>query len=281
VHFSVTDDNAHELESMIAFCRSSGAAVLNVFFLVCTGRGETFTNISLETYENTLRRVAEAARDENELLVRARCAPHFKRMALEMNPPLPVTLIHGYEAGGCLAGTRYCRVTPTGGITACPYIEESVGSIRETAFANIWRDAPMFNALREPKLEGRCGACEYSKLCGGCRARPFAKHGALMGEDFLCGYCPSGGATIEPMLADSAVPWTQDAEDRLARVPGFVRRFVRKRAETHAREIGDAAVTAEHLDELARRRFGNSPPFARPEALAKDNLSRSGESGRK
>jgi len=281
VHFSVTDDNAHELESMIAFCRSSGAAVLNVFFLVCTGRGETFTNISLETYEKTLRRVAEAARDENELLVRARCAPHFKRMALEMNPPLPVTLIHGYEAGGCLAGTRYCRVTPTGGITACPYIEESVGSIRDTAFADIWRDAPMFNVLREPKLKGRCGACEYSKICGGCRARPFAKHGALMGEDFLCGYCPSGGATIEPMLADGAVPWTQDAEDRLARVPGFVRRFVRKRAENHVREIGDAAVTAEHLDELARKRFGNSPPFARPEALAKDNSSRAGENGRK
>ena len=281
VHISVTDDNAHELESMIDFCRSSGAAVLNVFFLVCTGRGETFTNISLDTYESVLHQVAEAARDEKELLVRARCAPHFKRMALEMNPPLPVTLIHGYEAGGCLAGTRYCRVTPTGGITACPYMEESVGSIRDKAFADIWRDAPMFNQLREPKLEGRCGACEYSKLCGGCRARPFARDGELMGEDFLCGYQPGSGATIEPMPAEGAVPWTQDAEDRLARVPGFVRRFVRKRAEVHARETGAAAVTAAHLDELAKRRFGNSPPFARPEVRAKSNLSQTEESRRK
>ncbi|MFQ5626964.1 MAG: radical SAM protein [Methyloligellaceae bacterium] len=281
VHFSVTDDNAHELESMIEFCRTSGAAVLNVFFLVCTGRGETFTNISLDTYESVLRRVAEAARDEKELLVRARCAPHFKRMALEMNPPLPVTLIHGYEASGCLAGTRYCRVTPTGGITACPYIEESVGSIRDAAFADIWRDAPMFNALREPRLEGRCGTCEYSRLCGGCRARPFAKHGDLMGEDFLCGYQPGGGATIEPMPVECAVPWTQAAEERLARVPGFVRRFVKQRAETHARETGAEAVTAEHLDELAKRRFGGSPPFARPEAMAKGNPSLMGESRRK
>lgn len=264
IHFSVTDDNANELEPMIDFCRSSGAAVLNVFFLVCTGRGESFTNISSGTYEEVLRRVAEAAHDEKELLVRARCAPHFKRMALEINPPLPVTLIHGYEAGGCLAGTRYCRVTPVGGITACPYIEEPAGSIRQTAFADIWRDAPMFNALRQPQLEGRCGSCEYSKLCGGCRARPFAKHGNLMGEDFLCGYQPKGGAAIEPLQAEGAVPWTQEAEDRLARVPAFVRRFVRRRAETHAREIGADAVKAEHLEELAKRRFGNALPFAKP-----------------
>lgn len=281
IHFSVTDGNAHELESMIEFCRSSGAAVLNVFFLVCTGRGETYTNISLDTYEDVLRRVARAARDEKQLLVRARCAPHFKRMALEMDPPLPVTLIHGYEAGGCLAGTRYCRVTPTGDITACPYIEEGAGSIRDTPFAEIWRDAPMFNALRAPRLEGRCGVCEYSKLCGGCRARPLARTGALMGEDFLCGYQPSGGATIEPLMAEGSLPWTRDAENRLARVPGFVRRFVRKRAEIHAREIGADAVTAGHLDELARRRFGDALPFKRPGAMAKGNPSTAGESGRK
>lgn len=281
VHFSVTDDNAHELESMIEFCRSSGAAVLNVFFLVCTGRGETYTRISLDTYEDVLARVALAARNEKELLVRARCAPHFKRIALEMNPPLPVTLIDGYEAGGCLAGTRYCRVTPTGGITACPYIEESVGSVRDTSFADIWRDAPMFNALRKPKLEGRCGTCEYSKLCGGCRARPFAKTGELMGEDFLCGYQPSGGATIEPLMVEGSLPWTQDAEDRLAQVPGFVRRFVRKRAETHVREVGATAVTAGHLDELAKRRFGDALPFKRPESMTSGASSPAVEGERK
>lgn len=264
VHFSVTEDNAHELDSMIEFCRSSGAAVLNVFFLVCTGRGETYTNISSETYEKVLRRVAEAARDEKELLVRARCAPHFKRMALEIDPPLPVTLVHGYEAGGCLAGTRYCRLTPEGDITACPYIEESVGSIRENTFDDIWQNARMFRELREPKLEGRCGQCEYSRLCGGCRARPFAKTGSLMGEDFLCRYQPGGGTVIEPVSKENEIPWSEEADKRLRRVPAFIRRFVKMRAETHALEIGASIVMAEHLDELARRRFGDTPPFIRP-----------------
>jgi len=266
IHFSVTDDNAHELDEMIDFARAAGASVLNLFFLVCTGRGERVTNISNEVYERVLMRVAEAARDEGELLVRARCAPHFKRIAMQMDPPLPITLADGYEAGGCLAGTRYCRVTPEGEITPCPYMEVSAGSLRARGFAEIWRDAPVLARLRAPKLEGRCGACAYAKLCGGCRARPLARDGNLMGEDFLCGYEPRDDAVIEPMPATGrGLRWTPEAEARLRRVPPFVRRFVRRRAENHAREAGAPAVTAEHLHALARRRFGaGGPPGGRP-----------------
>jgi radical SAM protein with 4Fe4S-binding SPASM domain len=272
IHFSVTDDNAGELDDMIAFAGSAGAAVLNVFFLVCTGRGETLSNISPEVYERVLRSVCEAARDEKELLVRARCAPHFKRVALELDPPLPVTLIDGYEAGGCLAGTRYCRVTPEGELTPCPYMETSVGSVRETDFIELWRDAPLFRDLRAPKLEGRCGACEYAKLCGGCRARPLAKFGNVMGEDFLCAYEPRGGAVIEPMLdSGDTLAWSSEAEARLKRVPPFVRRFVRQRAENYVRQRGESIVTAEHLRTLVRRRFGAAGP---PGGIAREMSDR-------
>ena len=259
IHFSVTDDNADELDDMIDFARSTGAAVLNVFFLVCTGRGEAVTNISCDVYERVLRRVAGAARDEQELLVRARCAPHFKRMALEIDPPLPVTMVDGYEAGGCLAGTRYCRVTPEGDVTPCPYMEVSAGSLREQPFADIWRNAPIFEQLRSPHLEGRCGACEYRQVCGGCRARPLARFGNLMGEDFLCGYNPRSGAVVGPTgQTKYSIGWTEEAEARLRHVPSFVRRFVRQRAEAFACEQGAAAVLGEHLDTLARRRFGKA-----------------------
>ncbi len=261
LHFSVTDDNAGELDDMIDFARSAGASVLNVFFLVCTGRGETVSNISRNVYESVLQRVAEAARDEKELLVRARCAPHFKRMALQMDPPLQVTVLDGYEAGGCHAASRYCRVTPHGDLTPCPYMEISAGSLRERGFGKLWRDAPLFEQLRKPQLEGRCGACEYQKVCGGCRARPQARDGNLMGEDFLCGYEPRGGAIIEPIHPDGgSIEWTKEAEQRLSHVPAFVRRFVRQRAEAYARKQGAAAVLAEHLDALARRRFGDAGP---------------------
>ena len=266
IHFTVTDDNAHEIDDMIAFAREAGAAVLNVFFVVCTGRGRTLSNISAERYEAALRRLAEAARDETTLVVRARCAPHFKRLARETVPPLPITLADGYEAGGCLAGTRYCRVTPEGELTPCPYIEDSVGSIRETDFAVLWREAPLFAALRSPKLQGRCGACEYARLCGGCRARPLGRDGNLMGEDFLCSYQPIGGPVIEPVTAEGSAVliWSDEAEARLDHVPAFVRRFVRQRAEAYVRERGERMVTTAHLHVLMQRRFGTSSTAMQP-----------------
>jgi len=256
IHFSVTDDNADELDDMISFARSAKAFVLNVFFLVCTGRGEKVTNISARTYERVLRRVTDAARNETGLIVRAKCAPHFKRMAMELDPSWPVTAAHGYEAGGCLAGTRYCRVTPEGDVTACPYMEEPVGNLRQSGFVDLWQNAPRFNALRSPILEGRCGTCEYTKLCGGCRARPLARDGNMMGEDFLCGYTPEGGAVIEPLPASqNGLPWTPRAEGVLERIPAFVRQFVRRRAEDHVRAQGGCEVTAEVMGEMARERF--------------------------
>lgn len=256
IHFSVTDDNAHELDDMIQFAKASKAFVLNIFFLVCTGRGEGMSNVSAETYDQVLRKVTASARDQQGLIVRAKCAPHFKRMALELDASWPVTSAHGYEAGGCLAGTRYVRVKPNGGVTACPYIDDEVGNVRETAFAQLWSGSSTFQALRKPKLEGRCGACEYAKLCGGCRARPLARDGNLMGEDFLCTYQPQGGAVIEPLPeGDSGMYWTPEAEQWLGRIPSFVRRFVRRRAEDMVRSQGGQGVTADVMGELARQRF--------------------------
>ncbi|NQU56996.1 MAG: radical SAM protein [Rhodospirillales bacterium] len=279
IHFSVTDDNAHELDDMIAFARESGAFVFNVFFLVCTGRGEKVTNISMQTYEKVLAQVTKAARDESGLIVRAKCAPHFKRMALELDQSWPVTTAHGYEAGGCLAGTRYARVTPMGEVTPCPYMETSVGNVRDTSFSDLWRDAPVFKQLRAPVLQGRCGDCEYTKLCGGCRARPLARDGNMMGEDFLCGYEPQGGAVIEPLGAqDSTMAWTPGAEEWLGRIPSFVRRFVRVRAENFVREQGGNEVTAEVMGALARKKFKGrgKPPSLTSEGPAALLLKRLG-----
>lgn len=261
IHFSVTDDTADEIDDMVAFARDAGALVLNVFFMVCTGRGEKYSDISPEKYETVLRRVAQAARDEKRLMVRAKCAPHFKRIAIEMDPDWPITAAHGYDAGGCIAATRYARITPNGTVTACPYMETSAGSVRDRPFADIWADAPELQALRAPKLEGRCGVCEFQVLCGGCRARPLARDGNMMGEDYLCTYQPKGGAVIRPMVPQQgAMIWNNDAQNRLDRVPGFVRRMVRRRAEDYVREQGRNRVTAADLEFLKKRRFGDAGP---------------------
>lgn len=266
VHFSVTEKNAHEVQSMIDFATAVGAHVLNIFFLVCTGRGESMSDITPLRYEQVLQELVEAQEKTTDLIIRARCAPHYKRVAFEKNPESPLTRAEGYEGGGCLAGIHYCRVTPEGGITACPYIPDEEGSIRETGFWDIWDNSPTFKSLRNPDLGGKCGRCEFQKLCGGCRARPLALGNSLMDEDPWCAYTPRGEAIIQPLveMSDVVVTWSEEAQKRLQRVPGFLRKMVRKRAETHVRELGENEVTPEHMAALASKRFANGFPGQRP-----------------
>ena len=261
IHFSVTESNADEIPAMIDFARASGARVLNVFFLICTGRGESMSDISPFTYERVLNQLVEAQEQSQDLLIRARCAPHYKRIAYQRNPESTLTRAAGYEGGGCLAGIHYCRITPEGGVTACPYIPDEEGSIRDTKFWDIWDQSPTFQSLRNPKLLGKCGSCEFQKLCGGCRARPLAMGGSLMDTDPWCIHMPDGSAVIQPLIEQpKKLIWNKEAEKRLARVPSFLRKMVKNRAESYVHELGMHVVTEEHLAILSAKRFGGGGP---------------------
>ncbi|OGS81549.1 MAG: pyrroloquinoline quinone biosynthesis protein PqqE [Gallionellales bacterium GWA2_55_18] len=262
IHFSVTEANADEVSSMIDFARATGARVLNVFFLVCTGRGESMSDISPITYERVLSQLVAAQEQSKDLLIRARCAPHYKRIAYQRNPASTLTRAAGYEGGGCLAGIHYCRITPEGGVTACPYIPTEEGNIRDTKFWDIWNQSPTFRSLRNPLLQGKCGSCEFRKLCGGCRARPLAMGDSLMDTDPWCVHVPAGSAVIESLAEQpKKLAWSEEAEKRLAHVPSFLRKMVRNRAESYVLELGLHLVTEEHLATLAAKRFGsNGPP---------------------
>ena len=65
---------------------------------------------------------------------------------------------------------------------------------------------------------------------------------------------PEGAASPIPSAsAESAsIGWTPEAEQALKRVPGFVRRVVRKRVEDYARERQIAEITAETFQHVAR-----------------------------
>jgi radical SAM protein with 4Fe4S-binding SPASM domain len=262
IHFSINEENAHELPAVIEFAKAQGARVLNIFFLVCTGRGESLSDITPGQYEQVLSELVAAQERHPDLLIRPRCAPHYKRIAYQSNPCAQINRISGNEGDGCLAATHYCRITPLGGVTACPFIDQEVGNIRQQPFLEIWDNAPQFQALRTPQLQGDCGVCEYRKLCGGCRARPYALGGSLMDADPWCAYHPQGGKVIEPLqlTTDGSITWATDAELRLNHIPGFIRNMVKMRAEAYVQDLGETLVTCQHLDQLTARRFGSQPP---------------------
>ena len=264
VHFSAQPMNYQELPAVIDWAHALGARVLNVFFMVCTGRGEELTDITPVQYEEVLGYLVNCQDRYKDMLVRARCAPHFKRLAYEKDPNSPITKATGYMGGGCLAGTNYARVTPNGEVTPWPYMPLSAGNIRENSFVDLWEKSDIFNSFRYPHLKGKCGECEYSDICGGCRARPYVDHGDWLDEDQWCLYTPKGSEKIKVSFntpEEAEIPWDHASQLRLSRIPYFLRAMVKKGVERHARENGISLITIELMEELRKKRFGNETPI--------------------
>ncbi len=248
IHTTATRDNHMEIPELIAFAAEQGAAAFNLFFLVCTGRGQGITDISAAQYEAALHLLASSQQEyQGRMLVRARCAPHFQRIAHASDASFAVA------TAGCMAGTAYMRVTPEAGVTPCPYLPIEVGSLRSEALADIWQTAPLFKQLRAPKLTGRCGVCEYEKLCGGCRARAFAASGDLMAEDPWCEYQPGQSNARAPEVQEVDPIWSEEAYVRLERIPAALRPMVERGVLAYARSKGMETITPELMQEMRSR----------------------------
>lgn len=242
-------DNRNDLEAFVQLARDEGAMALNFFFLVCTGRGVTQTDLSGVDYEAALLDILRLQSQHSGLMIRARCAPYARRM---------LGLHAGKGAGGyadwssaCLAGRGYLRITPNGEVTPCPYIPQAEGSVRRASLREIWEGGAGFARLRGETPGGKCGACDFRFSCGGCRARALAASGDLMREDAKCAYLPSPDAMPEArpgaVPVKAAVTWTPEAQALLERIPGFVRSRVRTRLEEAAARVSAASITLDFM----------------------------------
>ena len=92
---------------------------------------------------------------------------------------------------GCLAGQGVCFVSHKGEIFGCGYLPIAAGELRKNDFKSIWFETELFNILRDDsRLQGKCGICEFKKICGGCRARAYEATGDYLEEEPECVYQP-------------------------------------------------------------------------------------------
>ncbi len=239
VQTTVMEMNYDEIPRIIEFAREKGAWSSNLYFLVQTGRGQKMNDLSPERTENMLANLVELQDNFKPMLVRSKCAPQFKQIAYERGKG-------GLESGGCMAGTEYCRITPEGEVTPCPYMNVVAGNVREKSFTETWHSSPVFSKLRDLKqLKGRCGRCEFNELCGGCRCRAYATFGDTMQEDPACTYQPTGVKLELP-----EIQWTSEAQERLQRIPiAFIRKKVKKGLEIFAQRNHIHSVTTAVFNE--------------------------------
>ena len=199
---TVLRQTVHDLPAIHQLAVRLGAEAWHVFMLVPTGRGKADDEITAEEYEAVLNWIYETART-SPVPLRVTCGPHFMRIVASRRrrDGEPAGLVRPRGGGhpgrldsasqGCLAGDGYCFISHRGEVYPCGYLPLLAGNVRERPFREIYQESELFRSLRDfTRLEGKCGACEFVRICGGCRARAYSATGNAFAAEPLCTYQP-------------------------------------------------------------------------------------------
>lgn len=215
VHTTISRHNAHDLDNLCNLFEKLAIVMWNVFFLVPVGRGQLADLLSGDEFEQVFGKIYELSQRVS-FQIKTTEAMHYRRYLLQHNLEERRTG-HGhghaagatsrYEAGAPTAdaktrtmgwatrrvndGKGFLFISHVGNVYPSGFLPIHAGNIRETPLAEIYRNAPIFKALRDTsRLEGKCGACEYKEICGGSRARAYALTGDPLAQEPCCTYQP-------------------------------------------------------------------------------------------
>lgn len=197
INTTVTRHNRDEIEDILGMAVRLGAAAHHLFLLVPTGRAKEMVNQEIDALEyEKLLHWFYRMRDKVPIHLKATCAPHYYRILRQEAHARGEKVnmeTYGLDAvtRGCLGGTAFCFISHQGIVQPCGYLELDCGDVKKDPFDKIWRDSKIFNQLRDfSSYKGKCGRCEYTRVCGGCRARAFESTGDFLAEEPLCSYEP-------------------------------------------------------------------------------------------
>jgi len=229
VHTTLGKKNIDDLDNLCSLFEKQSIVMWNVFFLVPVGRGQLDDLLSAEEFEKAFAKIYELSQRAS-FQVKTTEAMHYRRYLLQHNleekkfghpggHPGAAAQGHDaahaektapaekYESGTPTAapharnmgwatrrvndGKGFMFISHTGNVYPSGFLPIHAGNIKETPLAEIYREAPIFKALRDTsKLEGKCGACEFKELCGGSRARSYAVTGDPLAAEPCCIYQP-------------------------------------------------------------------------------------------
>jgi radical SAM protein len=218
VHSTISRHNAQDLDNLCNLFERLAIVMWNVFFLVPVGRGQQADLLSGEEFEQVFAKIYDLSCRAN-FQIKTTEAMHYRRYLLQHNleerkfshgngrPGTRPAQAAAYEPGSPTAdaatrnrawatrrvndGKGFLFISHTGNVYPSGFLPIHAGNIRQTPLAEIYRNAPIFKALRDTsRLEGKCGVCEFKEICGGSRARAYALTGDPLAQEPCCIYQP-------------------------------------------------------------------------------------------
>lgn len=216
INTTVTAGNVADLPNVAALVKEHGAMTWSAFLLVPMGRGSRLDAPTSSETEDILNFLYDVG---TVIPTRTTEGHHFRRVVIQRDRLASSGTDHVDSLGlgslyldlrqkaGALglisadrvrrapmnvnAGSGFVFISHTGEVQPSGFLDVSAGNVRDKTLAEIYRESEVFVGVRDHRrLVGRCGRCEYNKVCGGSRSRAYAATGDMWAEDPLCLYEP-------------------------------------------------------------------------------------------
>lgn len=202
--------NVEYLDEMAKMVEELNCVLWSVFFLVPTGRGQVSDMISPVEHEKVLRWLYDLSKRVS-FDIKTTEAMHYRRVVIQQKmreakaqtdeidylSALTEKGLTGSIDGlgrapkGVNDGNGFVFISHVGDVYPSGLLPVKAGNIRETSLAEIYRESPIFKALRNPdEFKGKCGVCEFRYVCGGSRSRAYAMTGDYLESEPFCVYLP-------------------------------------------------------------------------------------------
>ena len=188
INTTLTRQNLAEFEQFVALMETIRPAMWNLFLLVPTGRGKNDDLLNGAELEALFERLYALSRTVS-YKIKTTEGQHYRRVAWQhwreaRSGPPPML-------GNTNDGKGFVFVSHIGEICPSGFLPLVAGNVRNEELIEVYRHSPLLQSLRDPGLlKGKCGLCEWNRLCGGSRARSYAMTGDYLASEPLCEYAP-------------------------------------------------------------------------------------------
>jgi AdoMet-dependent heme synthase len=194
---TVTRRNMHRLPEIAGIARAVGTKMWSLFFLIVTGRAESGDDLQAEEYEKVFEFMYELSKSA-PYGIKTTEAMHYRRYVAQRmkaehrNAASEAAGAVVWRTAGVSDGKGFVFVSHKGEIFPSGFLPLNGGNVLEESLTDVYRNSELFKTLRDTtQREGKCGICEYQKICGGSRSRAYALTGNYLAEDPRCTYQPN------------------------------------------------------------------------------------------
>ncbi len=190
INTTISRFNHTRIAELADLMRTLDIAFWSIFFIVPVGRALKQQVLSAAETEAVFADLLKASAGL-PFPVKTTEAPHYRRFVAQHSPEDSPSL----SEVGVSDGKGFVFVSHTGEIFPSGFLPHLVGNVRTDRLIDVYRNDPFMKRLRDPaSFEGKCGVCEFNRLCGGSRARTYAMTGSAFKSEPTCAY-------VSPRLA--------------------------------------------------------------------------------